>query len=315
MKKKSFYRLARLFPLPLLAASLLVASCSSDDSNSPAGEGSSPQRPIYIEVAENPMQSASASREGSRGAEMTTSGLKEFYMYHDADDYHVTKSGSVWTTVGSWPGTSEDNNTKYTFYAFAGTSKENYITASQYINFTVDELASEQKDLIVAQATASHNDHNGKVYFTFDHVCAALTFNIRVSAKAAEKRTVVVNKVELCNVPNNGKYYFSSDSWSGLGGETSSYTLTNSNITLTESAQDLPCGYLFLIPQTLTAWDKDTNTSGAYIDITLTINNDSETKTTARIPFGLTLEQGWVQPIDLNIGTAITDAKGAKIFK
>ena len=38
MMKKSLCRFARLFPLPLLAAPLFFASCSSDDSMTPIDE-------------------------------------------------------------------------------------------------------------------------------------------------------------------------------------------------------------------------------------------------------------------------------------
>ena len=163
MKKKSFCRLLRLIPLPLLAAPLFFASCSSDDSMTPIDEVKTPQRPISVEVSETPFGNTTEARQLTRAAITDLTSFNSFKMIANnpaKDNYEVTKNGS-WVVNNSWP-SDVDVDTPVTFYAYSnGTYYD--ISGTPYINFTMDENASKQHDLLVAKNTVSYNDHQGKV--------------------------------------------------------------------------------------------------------------------------------------------------------
>ena len=169
MKKKSFCRLLRLIPLPLLAAPLFFASCSSDDSMTPIDEVKTPQRPISVEVSEAPFGNTTEARQLTRAAITDLTSFSSFEMTANTNDkYEVTKNSSgSWTVNGSWPGV--ENNTSVTFYAYSNGTYDN--SGTPYINFTVEENAATQHDLLVATNTVSFDDHQGKVPLTFDHAC------------------------------------------------------------------------------------------------------------------------------------------------
>ena len=78
--KKSLCRFARLFPLPLLAAPLFFASCSSDDSMTPIDEVTPPQRPISVEVSEAPFGNTTEARQLTRAAITDLTSFSSFEM-------------------------------------------------------------------------------------------------------------------------------------------------------------------------------------------------------------------------------------------
>ena len=214
----------------MLAAGFVA--CSNDDDNSiqqPAEE----RLPLTIEVAENPMVNPdeAADAPATRAAIITTSTLDKFNInyvyganYTNGDPIAAKKdTEGKWTSGGSWPTASETID----WYASSdGTFNE---PSNPYINFTVEENASTQKDLLVAKTPAKYTDNSGKVTFTFDHVCTALRFLVK-KATNLDDYTLSITEVKLCNVKNNGLYYFNSHSWESLTvkqvkGENPSYTL------------------------------------------------------------------------------------------
>ena len=154
--KKSLCRFARLFPLPLLAAPLFFASCSSDDSMTPIDEVKTPQRPISVEVSETPFGNTTEARQLTRAAITDLTSFSSFEMTANnpaKDHYKVTKNGS-WVVDGSWPAVGD--NTSVTFYAYSnGTYNDN--SGTPYISFTMAKDASTQHDLLVAKNTVSYN--------------------------------------------------------------------------------------------------------------------------------------------------------------
>jgi len=306
-----------LFILMLAAG---FVACSNDDDNSiqqPAEE----RLPLTIEVAENPMVNPdeAADAPATRAAIITTSTLDKFNInyvyganYTNGDPITAKKdTEGKWTSGGSWPTASETID----WYASSdGTFNE---PSNPYINFTVEENASTQKDLLVAKTPAKYADNSGKVTFTFDHVCTALRFLVK-KATNLDDYTLSITEVKLCNVKNNGLYYFNSHSWESLTvkqvkGENPSYTLySGSAKTLGTTdyevldASDAP--YLFMIPQPLTPWDGTTAIASAteqtYIQITCTIMKDGNNvhSGTAYIPFGATLTAGYQHDVKINIG-------------
>ena len=298
--KKSLCRFARLFPLPLLAAPLFFASCSSDDSMTPIDEVKTPQRPISVEVSETPFGNTTEARQLTRAAITDLTSFSSFEMTANnpaKDHYKVTKNGS-WVVDGSWPYGVGDN-TPVTFYAYSdGTYNDN--NGTPYISFIMDENASTQHDLLVATNTVSHDSHQGKVPLTFDHACAALAFNVYITNTLKTKlgSTLTVNSIVLRNVSNSGKYYFGTSTWGDVSGS-AYYTLTSGNITVDTEAQALSSNYLFVIPQSSEA----NGTTGTYLDVTYTFSG--QTKTSANIPLSVNWEAGKQYTINIKLGTTL----------
>ena len=304
MKKKSFCRLLRLIPLPLLAAPLFFASCSSDDSMTPIDEVKTPQRPISVEVSETPFGNTTEARQLTRAAITDLTSFSAFTMTANTNDkYEVTKNSSgSWTVNGSWPGV--ENNTYVTFYAYSNGTY--YNSGTPYINFTVEENAATQHDLLVATNTVSFNDHQGKVPLTFDHACAALAFNVQITntLKTTLGSTLTVNSIVLRNVSNTGNYYFGSSTWGDVKASDDPktpphYTLTNGDITVDNTPQALSSNYLFVIPQSRAA----NRTEGTYLEITY--NFSGQTQTTATIPLAVNWEAGKQYTINIKLGTGL----------
>ena len=294
MKKKSFCRLLRLIPLPLLAAPLFFASCSSDDSMTPIDEVKTPQRPISVEVSEAPFGNTTEARQLTRAAITDLTSFNAFTMKANKDNLSVEKKNGKWEVDGSWP-YGVDNNTSVNFYAYSnGTYNDN--SGTPYISFIMDENASAQHDLLVAKNTVSYNDHQGKVPLTFDHACAAVAFNVQITKTLKTKlgTTLTVNSIVLHNVSNSGKYYFGTSTWGDVSGS-AYYTLTSGNITVDTEAQALSSNYLFVIPQTRA----DNGTTGTYLEINYTLSGSKQ----ATIPLAVDWVAGSKYTIDIKLGT------------
>ena len=301
MMKKSLCRFARLFPLPLLAAPLFFASCSSDDSMTPIDEVKTPQRPISVEVSETPFGNTTEARQLTRAAITDLTSFNAFTMTANNDHLSVEKKNGKWEVDGSWP--ADDNNTSVNFYAYSnGTYNDN--SGTPYISFSMDENASTQHDLLVAKNTVSYNDHQGKVPLTFDHACAALAFNVQITKTLKTKlgTTLTVNSIVLRNVSNTGNYYFGSSTWGDVKASDDPktpphYTLTNGDITVDNTPQALSSNYLFVIPQTRAV----NGTTGTYLEINYTLSGSKQ----ATIPLAVDWVAGSKYTIDIKLGTTL----------
>lgn len=295
MKKKSFCRLLRLIPLPLLAAPLFFASCSSDDSMTPIDEVKTPQRPISVEVSEAPFGNTTEARQLTRAAITDLTSFNAFTMTANNDHLSVEKKNGKWEVDGSWP--AVDNNTSVNFYAYSnGTYNDN--SGTPYISFIMDENASAQHDLLVAKNTVSYNAHQGKVPLTFDHACAALAFNVKITntlkTDKLSNSSLTINSIVLRNVNNTGRYYFGgTPAWQNVSGS-AYYTLTSGNITVDTEAQALSSNYLFVIPQ---------SSEATYLDVTYTFSGQK--KTSATIPLSVNWEAGKQYTINIKLGTTL----------
>lgn len=299
MKKKSFCRLLRLIPLPLLAAPLFFASCSSDDSMTPIDEVKTPQRPISVEVSEAPFGNTTEARQLTRAAITDLTSFNSFKMTANnpaKDNYEVTKNGS-WVVNNDWPRDVNDN-ASVTFYAYSnGTYNDN--SGTPYISFIMDKNASAQHDLLVAKNTVSYNSHQGKVPLTFDHACAALAFNVQITKTLKTKlgSTLTVNSIVLRNVSNTGNYYFGeTPAWGDVSGS-AYYTLTNGDITVDDTPQALSSNYLFVIPQTRAV----NGTTGTYLEINYTLSGSKQ----ATIPLSVNWVAGTQHTINIKLGTTL----------
>lgn len=254
-----------------------------------------PDLPLYVNVSENQMieqaTSAKAKRTKARAPIINTSTLESFYLHGNNYNYKLTKESSRWKAdTERWP--SNNQNQEITFYAH--TAGDFY---SDYIHFEVEGDAWSQYDLLVATRTTSFNASQGTVNLTFDHACAAVDFNILITNTLKNRlgyNALIVNKVELSNVAHSGNYYF-ANGWSDLEGA-GSYTLTNGPLTVSTESQPLPCGYVFMIPQTL----GDT----ACLDIKYSLSGSPEVKT-AIIPLtGIKWDAAHKYTINIKLGTS-----------
>lgn len=225
-----------------MMAACLVACSSEDD---PVAQ---PQpRLLTVEVAETTIVSASAPQQAPTrtAATTTTATLTAFSMNYQESQYNFTKTGDQWST-GTWPSGVGDD-VEIDFYAYNGGTL-NWSSSDPYVSFDMGESASMQKDLLVATTTSAFSDNGGKVTLTFDHACAAVRFTVRKSVT----QSVIITSVVLDGVKSKGEYHYANSAWESLSTAESpvSYTLTDANnMTLTEEKQQLPCGYLFIIPQ------------------------------------------------------------------
>ena len=264
--------------IKLMALLLAVGltACSSDDETErgllPEESSNLKQRPLFsddsqaqrlmiVEVEETPMTDTSAPEEEkmeTRATATTTSTLAAFSMNYQSNKYDFTKTGTEWSSF-DWPG-SVENNERIDFYAYThGTF--NYNDGNPYLNFTVDELAPNQYDLLVAEhKQISYNevkDSEGKAHvsLSFNHACAAIQFKIGQSQTLANK-SVTFKSITLVDVNNSGKYYYNqTPAWQEQSGN-AYYTLEDaSSISIPvstkthDNARLLNCGCLFMIPQ------------------------------------------------------------------
>lgn len=244
--------------LQLLAVAAFAA-CSSDNDG---GDDMAPRR-LTVEVAEHALtDEASATR---TDAPITTASLSSFTLNYQTNAYQLKKSGVTWNTP-SWPVPTND---KIDFYAnSAGTFQ--YNGGSPYVSFTMEESAFAQKDLLTAtRKQIAYNDADGKVSLVFDHACAAVKFFI-CKTNAVAGSAITVNSVVLRNVKKQGDYYYDRGWQSGT--TTTNFTLTSGDIALTTDYQQLPCHYLFVIPQ---------SKQGVELELNYTVDGTQKVKTLA----------------------------------
>lgn len=316
----------------VLLAGLSFGACSNDDSE----QTTQPRqpRPLTIEVTENPL----IGEGETRAAITTTSTLTAFnlnYVYgtDQTGSRSATKNGErKWTSGGGWP--NIDGGINVNWYAYTDGSFNLTDDASKlpYINFTVDENSATQKDLLVATASGTLSGTGGNLSFTFDHACSALRFYAKKSTNL-NGYTLSVSSIVLKNVVKQGKYYYGTGAWT-LTDTRSYYTLLSSAKMLTSNAYELLNGsendsYLFLIPQTLTAWDHSaiaSATTQSYLELTCTITNTSTSTQvysgTAYIPFAIsttsgnpTIGKGKKYDVKINIGkNSLYNSSGSLII-
>lgn len=296
---------------------LLLAACANDDE--PTGQQVQNTYPLTIEVTENPLIPDGEEGSSTRAAITTKSSLNGFNMNYvygttpSSGSRTATKDGDgKWKCDEGWP----DGSATINWYAYTdGTFNLN--GDNPYINFIVEESATNQKDLLVATASGTYSETGGKLTFNFNHACAALRFWIKKSTNMSGYK-LEIKEVVLCNVVNEAKYYYASG-WGDLYSTRSVYTLFSSVSNRTLDSADYIAmdggtpNYLFMIPQALTAWDTRTAiasaTTQSYLKVKCTVTDTSKEPNTvvhndayAYIPFGATLAAGKKYDVKINIG-------------
>ena len=276
----------------IMIAAVMLTACSNEDE---AIELPTEGLPMMVEVSETPMTDADTGQPvnaPTRGDVITIDNLSSFGMnYTESYHYDFSKTGETWNTK-TWPG-SVAHETAIDFYAYtAGTF--NWNSGSPYVSFSVEGTPTSQYDLLVAKTTTSYNSCNGIIPLSFKHACAAVLFNVQITNTLhTNKGDITVNSIELKNVNSSGQYHYADNSWKSIC-TSANYTLTNSAITVSTSSQQLPCGHLFMIPQTL----------GENAKLVITYTFSGRTPTTAEISLnGKTWEAGKRYTYNIRLGT------------
>jgi len=239
--------------LLLVLGVIALASCEKSNDEIITPPDSQSPRLLTVEVSENPMHDENASaREMTRtAAATTTESLSGFTMhYTGAWSNSFTKTGSTWSTA-NWP---VQDNTSIDFYAHDGGTFQ-WNSGNPYVSFTMEEDASKQKDFLVAthKQISYSQSGGGVVSLAFAHACAAVQFYVFQE----ESASYMVNSIILRNVCKQGDYYYNNTGatpkWQNVRTKTH-YTLTTNvpenPFAVTTTPVRLPCGWLYLIPQT-----------------------------------------------------------------
>lgn len=325
IKRENVRTKSKLCILLLIATGL--AACSNDDEVITAQE-----RPITVTVSEKPFTaptSNAAPVRSTRAAITTTETFSAFsidYVYGTAPSTGkrtATKTAGTWN-CGNWP----DTDSKVNWYAHNSDDDDTFQLddGKPYLSFTIEGNATWQKDLLVATLAKSYSECGGHLSFTFDHACTALRFYIKKATNMDDYRLTVTD-VKICNIVSQGKYYFATATWNP-DSTRSQYTLYSGTGTGLEldstdytALDQTDAPYLFLIPQTLTAWDATTSiasvTAQSYLQIACTIskNGSNVFNDTAYIPFAATLAKGTQYDVKINIGkNSLYNSSGNKII-
>lgn len=208
-------------------------------------------------------------------------------------------NGTKWTTspLTYWPSNASQ---QLDFYAYAPTTTSNVTingTDKKITSYTPSTTVSDQKDLVIAYNTGTKaaNEASG-VPLLFKHALS----QIEVKAKCANANMKVeIIGVKVVSVAKDGTFTFPAAKtesgqgkelalglWNTESSEKIAYMVKNSApVTLNATAQSLmpsTSGTFMLIPQEITAWNKQNNatTAGSYISVLCRISNvsgDNET--------------------------------------
>lgn len=281
MYKKFFMGIAAM-------AALTLVSCSSDDLNS-LSDNSSKNEAISFDGY---LGRSAVAVNGSRGSVETketlkTDGFGVFGNYSEESEETKTVYGKNWfdnqkVTFSSGAWTYEP--LKYwlpkghiDFLAYAPHVDNTTLTDSK-INFTVNSVIKNQKDLLWAHAE-NQTKANPVVTFNFNHALAKIGYTVKTNV-VGEGTTIILNKITLAGSEDgtsDAPFYTSgtidlskandaSDLWTNQQGKqkftwfdgtkllTSTSAFNNSNISGNPANSDE--NYLFVIPQDFTGADE-----------------------------------------------------------
>lgn len=273
----------RLFAY-LSALILLLCGCTAGDDTTPAP---APDGSIRFDVQ------AGAKTRGSviGGTTLPTTesfrvyawkslgGVTTVMMTRDATD---TESNVVSNTTGQWVPKKryywpDEAGATVSFYAVY--PKDFTVTEDGgdcVIDFTIPAAVASQHDMMVAKTEdlALASTTNGAAPLTFGHITSQVSFRAKLATAFTGWR-VDVRGVRLCNVNSRGTYSYGSGTVTPaspaallnydlvMAASSVAVTSTAETVALT-SASDVA----MLMPQTLTPWDRETETSGSFIPST-----------------------------------------------
>lgn len=325
MYKKFFMGIAAM-------AALTLVSCSSDDLNS-LSDNSSKNEAISFDGY---LGRSAVAVNGSRGSVETketlkTDGFGVFGNYSEESEETKTVYGKNWfdnqkVTFSSGAWTYEP--LKYwlpkghiDFLAYAPHVDNTTLTDSK-INFTVNSVIKNQKDLLWAHAE-NQTKANPVVTFNFNHALAKIGYTVKTNV-VGEGTTIILNKITLAGSEDgtsDAPFYTSgtidlskandaSDLWTNQQGKqkftwfdgtkllTSTSAFNNSNISGNPANSDE--NYLFVIPQDFTGADE----LYVVVEYTITYNTGVQKtmpyKVSKKLPYKF--KQGKAYMINLTVG-------------
>ena len=294
---------------------LLLCSCSADDDTTFDGsvrfdvQTDAKTRGSVIDGASLPITESFRVF-----AWKTVSGETTPMMARDANDTEsnvVSNASGYWAPKKRyyWPSEADATVDYYAFYP------KDYIVQSSgddlIVDFTVPAAVSSQHDLMAAKTedislSSTSSGIYGAAPLTFHHLTSQVSFRAQL-APAFAGWQVTVRSIRLCNVNSRGSYNYTTDAVTPaspavlqnydlvMAAASTAVTSTSEPVALT-SATDVA----MLMPQSLTAWDREHETvgsaqpytTGCYIAIACSI-----TDTQGRLAFSgntyVPLEAQW----------------------
>lgn len=324
----------------LALATTALTACSSDDSETTPQ--SQQKRQISISVSEKPFATpdgASVKGITTRSAVITTPTLNQFYMnwtysfgssHYKGNKTATKKETGKWISDEYWPGLDTSEDITVNWYAYTD-GKFDLSDDSQNrpsLDFTVKEEPVSQLDLLVSKTSDSWANCSGNLFFEFDHACSALRFYVKKAKNMADYK-LLVSDAWLCNVVKEGEFYLDNYSWTldeaagkenhPLYRDRGTGRTLNLSDTEYQALDPYEDPYLFLIPQSLTAWDAIGNAGGCYIKVTCQIVRTADNIVVfngdAYVPFAATTAQGYQYDVNVNIGkNSLYKPDGTKII-
>ena len=213
-------------------------------------------------------------------ADVTTANLSSFQVtaigngavYFSDAKFEKNAQSGVWesTPVYFWPAFALD------FYAYNkpenGTFTASINTSSQTITYAPSTVLAEQEDLVAATLKNQTEPGTGATSITFNHYLTQVVVNAK-NSNANYK--VEVDGVKLANFAEDGTYTFNGNTMTATVAKINSasstdYTAAFTAKTLGSDAQEVMtdggAGRWYLIPQSVTAWNRgsDENELGTY---------------------------------------------------
>lgn len=248
-----------VFFLVALATLAMATSCSQDEQQS-VNRGRAISFNAALNVTRAQDYPAAPDEFKVYGTSTTVSAGKDAVLIPNAL-FKKDDATSTWLSQGGqyfWP---SDENEAVEFSAYAPTSlpTNTVVSHTGFKDFTVDQDASNQVDLVVGTKTVAKKDSkDGGVPLQFDH---ALT---RVFIKATDTNPAYVctiTGVGFGNIKCKGDYEFKSKAWTAK--EPASFSVTHANaIVLDGNQQDAvdlmgnTAKDFKFVPQQIVPWDK-----------------------------------------------------------
>ena len=325
MYKKFFMGIAAM-------AALTLVSCSSDDLNS-LSDNSSKNEAISFDGY---LGRSAVAVNGSRGSvetkdKLKTDGFGVFGHYSEESEGTKTVYGANWfdNVKVTCPSSAwEYKPLKYwlpkghiDFLAYAPHVDNTTLTDSK-INFTVNSVIKNQKDLLWAHAE-NQTKANPVVTFHFNHALAKIGYTVKTNV-VGTGTTITLNKITLAGSEDgtsDAPFYTSgtidlskandaSDLWTNQQGkqkftwfdgtkQLTTSAFNNSNISGNPANSDE--NYLFVIPQNFESGHDE-----LYVIVDYTINYNTSVQSTMNYTVFSKIEKNFLQGkaymINLNIG-------------
>lgn len=317
-------------------AALTLVSCSSDDLNSLSDTPSKNEAISF----DSYLGRSAVSVNGSRGSVQNMDALKKptegfgvFGHYISTDEttptygdnlfknqpvtYKTSAEASAWTynPVKYWPTEGHIN-----FLAYAPYVENQELKEKSKLDFTVNPIIKDQKDLLWANAANQTKQNNSgtdkKVNFKFGHALSRLGYTVK--AKAADAgTTITLNKITLAgSADGTTKAFYTKGTIDLSKSSTSTTDLWATSDTDTKQKFDWFSGtqslvttytnpdteYLFVIPQNFSKTTE--NADALYVIVEYTIKYEDEKTVTNTVSSQLkqNFEQGKAYTFKLTLG-------------